>query len=75
MVLISVAAILFQQSATKPWLSARATDDRHYEVSPIGIVDFGLGTSGTAARECRWWPKLGEAELCALAPGGEAAMN
>lgn len=75
MVLISVAAILFQQSATRPWLSARAADSRHYEVSPIGIVDFGLGTSGTAERQCRWWPKLGDSELCALAAGGESAMS
>jgi hypothetical protein len=74
MVLISLAAILFQQSATRSWLSARAADGRHYEVSPIGVDDLGLGTSGTAARQCRWWPQLGDAELCALVPGGDKAM-
>lgn len=74
MLLIAASAILFQRSATAPWAEARAADGRHLQVSPIGLVDFGLGTSGTAARECRWWPKLGDEELCALADNGETHM-
>ena len=72
--MIAAAAILFQRSATTPWAEARAADGRHLLVSPIGLVDFGLGTSGTAPRECRWWPKLGDEELCAVADNGESHM-
>jgi hypothetical protein len=75
MLLLAVSAILFQRSATAPWIEARAADGRRIQVSPIGIADFGLGTSGTAPVECRWWPKLGNETLCEVAPGGEAAMT
>jgi hypothetical protein len=75
LLLIVLSAILFQRSATAPWAEGRAADGRHLQVSPIGIADFGLGTTGTPATECRWWPKLGDANLCAAAPGGDAFMK
>jgi hypothetical protein len=75
MLLIALSAILFQRSATAPWAEARTADGRRMQVSPIGLADFGLGTSGTAPVECRWWPRLGDVELCDVAPGGEAAMT
>jgi hypothetical protein len=74
LLLLAVSALLFQRSATAPWVEARVADGRRIQVSPIGIVDFGLGTSGTAPTECRWWPKLGSEELCAETPGGARAM-
>jgi len=74
LLLIAVSAILFQRSATAPWVEARASDGRHLQVSPIGIADFGLGTTGTAPTECRWWPTLGNEELCAVASDGAAWM-
>lgn len=74
MLLIAVSALLFQRSATTPWVEARSADGRHLQVSPIGIADFGLGTTGTAPTECRWWPKLGNEELCAIAPNGASSM-
>jgi hypothetical protein len=74
LLLIAVSAILFQRSATAPWAEARTSDGRHLQVSPIGILDFGLGTSGTPATECRWWPKLGNDALCAVAENGESSM-
>jgi hypothetical protein len=74
LLLLAISALLFQRSATAPWVEARAADGRRIQVSPIGIIDFGLGTSGTAPAECRWWPKLGSEELCAETPGGARAM-
>ena len=74
LLLIAVSALLFQRSATIPWFEARAADGRHLQVSPIGITDFGLGTTGTAPTECRWWPKLGNEELCTVVPDGAAPM-
>lgn len=75
LLLLAVSAILFQRSATAPWAEARAVDGRRLQVSPIGISDFGLGTTGTAPVQCRWWPRLGDATLCAVAPDGEASMR
>lgn len=75
LLLIAGSALLFQRAATRPWVETRAADGRHYQVSPIGIADFGLGTTGTAPTECRWWPKLGNEELCAIAPGGASRMT
>ena len=66
LVLLALSALFFQRSATAPWAAARASDGRRLQISPIGIADFGLGTSGTAPTECRWWPKLGSEELCAV---------
>ena len=66
LLLLALSALFFQRSATTPWAEARAGDGRRLQISPIGIVDFGLGTSGTAPTECRWWPKLGSEELCAV---------
>ena len=75
MLLLAVSALLFQRSATAPWAEARAGDGRRLQLSPIGVADYGLGTSGTAPTECRWWPKLGSEELCATAPGGDEHMK
>ena len=75
LLLVVASAILFQRSATAPWAEARTADGRHLLVSPIGLVDFGLGTSGTAPRECRWWPKLGDEELCAVSDSGQHYMT
>lgn len=75
LLLLAVSALAFQRSATIPWAETRATDGRHVLVSPIGIADFGLGTTGTPPSECRWWPKLGNEELCAVNTDGAAAMS
>ena len=75
LLLLALSALLFQRSATAPWGEARAADGRRIHVSPIGLIDFGLGTSGTAPTQCRWWPKLGSEELCAVTPDGAAAMS
>ena len=75
LLLLVASALLFQRSATTPWVEGRAADGRRLQVSPIGLTDFGLGTTGTPSTECRWWPKLGSEELCAIAPAGEVHMK
>lgn len=75
LILIAVSAILFQQSATRPWAEGRGPAGNRLAVSPIGIADYGLGTTGTAPVECRWWPKVGNEALCEVAPDGQAAMT
>ena len=75
MLLLALSALCFQRSATTAWAEARAGDGRRLQISPIGIVDFGLGTSGTASTECRWWPKLGNEELCAVSTDAEREVS
>lgn len=74
MLLIALSAILFQRSATSTWAEGRAANMHRVQVSPIGIRDFGPDASDAPIAECRWWPKLGDEALCAIAPGGEADM-
>jgi hypothetical protein len=75
MLLIAVSAILFQRSASSTWMEARAATGHQLRISPIGIEDHGPDTSFGPVAQCRWWPKLGDATLCALAPGGEQVMS
>ena len=69
--LITVSAILFQRSATSSWIELASSDGTQYRVSPIGVVE---SRSNGPSTECRWWPKLGNEELCAQAPDGAQAM-
>jgi hypothetical protein len=65
LLLLAVSAILFQRSATAPWTEATATDGTRYVVSPIGLSEFKGGTPAPATA-CRWWPRVGNQQLCAL---------
>jgi hypothetical protein len=66
-VLIALAAICLQRAATLPWATLPIGGGQIY-VSPIGarVKDDVGGTAGA----CRWWPKMGDAWLCEVAPGG-----
>lgn len=75
MLLIAVSAILFQRSATSSWAEAIGANGHRMLVSPIGMQDWGTDSAERPLAECRWWPKLGDAALCALAPGGEAGLT
>jgi hypothetical protein len=65
LLLLAVSAILFQRSATAPWTESAAANGTRYVVSPIGLAEF-RGDSRAPATECRWWPRLGNQQLCAL---------
>ena len=71
MLVIALAAILFQRSATSTWVEATGANGHRLLVSPIGIQDWGPDSAIEPVAECRWWPKLGDAALCELVPGGE----
>ena len=72
LLLIAVSAILFQLAATRPWAEGRSAFGNRLFVSPIGVADFGLA-SPTAKVQCRWWPRIGDATLCAV--DEDAAMT
>jgi hypothetical protein len=65
LLLLAVSAILFQRSATAPWTESTAADGTRYAVSPIGVTAF-TGDGSSPVTECRWWPRLGNQQLCAL---------
>jgi hypothetical protein len=70
LILLAVAAILFQRSATSAWLGTPAGDGQ-IEVSPIGLMRH---SSGSEAVSCRWWPRMGDEQLCAAAADASADM-
>ena len=73
LLLLVFAAILFQGSATSPWIETTAADGVRYEVSPIGVRQFrDMATAPES--ECRWWPRLGNAQLCAINDTGGATQ-
>jgi hypothetical protein len=74
MVLMAVSAILFQRSATSSWAEAVGSSGHRLLASPIGIQDWGPDSALRPLSECRWWPKLGDAALCELAPGGDEGL-
>lgn len=74
LILIALASLLFQQSATRSWAEATTADGTRYEVSPIGLAHFAPGATAPTT-ECRWWPRVGNAALCAPSPGAEARLS
>lgn len=75
MLLLAVSAILFQRSATAPWAEAQRTDGGRIAVTPIGLAQHEPGTTGTPSATCRWWPRMGDAELCRIRPGADDAVT
>lgn len=73
LILIALASLLFQQSAIRSWAEATTGDGTRYEISPIGLAHFAPGAA-TPTTECRWWPRVGKAELCAPSPGAEGRL-
>jgi hypothetical protein len=67
LLLLAISALAFQRAATAPWAETLAGDGRQIQVSPIGVIDFGPGGGSTPPSECRWWPRLGDESLCAVA--------
>lgn len=74
LLLIATSALCLQLAATSPWVRALAATGTIYKVSPIGLASWPSPSASTPTAECRWWPKIGNAELCAIAPSGDAAL-
>jgi len=72
LLLLMACAILFQRSATASWIELHASA-MHYRVSPIGIAALPAGSS-LPRSECRWWPRLGDAQLCSVNDTGGASQ-
>ena len=66
------SAILFQGSATSSWIETTGTGNVRYRVSPIGVRQYG--DVQNLESECRWWPKLGNQQLCAINDVGGATQ-
>ena len=72
---IAVATLCVQRGATLSWGSAEDPGDGRYKLSPIGLTFTATSDSGAVnVVACRWWPRLGDADLCAVAPEGADAF-
>lgn len=71
---IFLTAIALQRACTMPWASGAAAGGPRYVLSAVGLSRLppsGVGPS----TDCRWWPRYGDAALCAPRSGGEAAFD
>lgn len=58
------------------WGGADAPDGTRYKASPVGLSHVLQPRQAiSATRDCTWSPPGGNAGLCAVAPGGEAAFR
>lgn len=74
LLLIALAALGIQRSATLPWGMVDTADGRRIAVSPIGASQISPTPHPATASDCRWWPIAGDADLCAVATDGSAAF-
>jgi hypothetical protein len=72
LLLLAITAILFQRSATSSWIETSDAAGVRYHVSPIGVRQYS--DQGTLESECRWWPRLGNEQLCAINDVGGATQ-
>ena len=71
-----VAAIALYEASTLGWGSADSPDGTRFKASPVGLSQvLSPHQTVSATVDCRWHPPRGDAELCAVAPGGEAAYR
>ncbi len=58
------------------WGGADAPDGTRFKASPVGLSHVLRPRQAVSAtRDCTWSPPGGDAGLCAVAPGGEAAFR
>jgi hypothetical protein len=70
-VFMFLVALALQRAATATWEEARATDGTRIRITPIGLAHVVAPSDPTIATvDCRWWPKIGSATLCAVRPDG-----
>jgi hypothetical protein len=73
LLLLAISAILFQGSATSSWIETTTADGVRYQVSPIGVAQY-RDQAARPESECRWWPRLGNEQLCAVNDVGGATQ-
>lgn len=60
---IALAAFALQRGATLPLGTTSRANDAWYEITPVGLTH--VNASGGIVADCRWWPRYGDANLCA----------
>lgn len=70
-----LAAASLHPTAPLAWGGADAPDGTRFKVSLVGLSHvLDLHRTVSPSRDCRWAPPSGDAELCRVAPEGEAAF-
>jgi len=73
-VAIFLTAVALQRACTLAWGRSAATDAVRYEISVVGLSRVPLADD-VVRTDCRWWPRYGDAALCAPAATGEQAFR
>jgi hypothetical protein len=73
---IVLAVLALQRGTTLEWAHAQSPQGARLDVSAVGLSRHETVAPGaTTTVDCRWWPKgVGNADLCAVLPGKEAAL-
>lgn len=71
-VAIFLTAIALQRACTLPWGRGTSLARVPYEVSAVGLSRLPVGDNRSRV-DCRWWPRYGDATLCAPAVGAPAS--
>ena len=72
-VAIFLTALALQRACTLPWGSG-GTVAGQYRLTVVGLTRLHAPGDG-AVVDCRWWPRYGDASLCAVAPDAAAAFE
>lgn len=70
---IALAAFALQRGATIPLGWAPLEGGFRYEITPVGLTH--LNDSGVIMSDCRWWPRHGDATLCAAGSDATATRH
>lgn len=72
-VAIFLTALALQRACTLPWGSG--SDGRlHFRLTVVGLSRTSDGSDG-AITDCRWWPRYGDAALCAVRAEGRTMAD
>jgi hypothetical protein len=70
---IFLTALVLQRACTLPWASGGEGEVR-FRLSVVGLSRHPATGDGPLVA-CRWWPRYGDAQLCAVPPGAAAAAE
>lgn len=71
---MAIAAVALQRASTAPWGTAEeSATGAHYVISAVGLSRTEPGRP--LPTDCRWWPRYGDATLCATTSGAARAAT
>jgi hypothetical protein len=72
---IALAAFAVQRAATVTWATAAAPSGERIRMTVVGLSRGPASSSGSGGVSCRWWPRIGDAALCAPREAGGGGIT